>query len=463
MSWINEANVIWEDLNGRPLMQDCSPSVYTVIGIGMWRPMAEAMGWPDEPIGWDEIVALASDPEGWAQYGHPEWGQFKFGHTHPDSSNTGFLAMGTLAYAALDITEGLTPEMVKSQEVIKAFEELERNTYHYGMSTRSLFTLMAQNGPSYLHAGTNSETGLLATNKYQADVLRFPLVFIFPSDGTFWSTNPICILDSDWVSEEQREAAKLYAEYLQEPEAQEMAVEIGLRPTSDIELHAPIALESGTDPRVSPETIPPLESVSGDAAIAIKDVFRMTKKRTTVVILLDTSLSMQGQKMTNAVEGTIAFINSLEQDDEVTIYIFSDSATELEPSGRAGNVTESLRGTLSGLFAEGNTALYDSVCTAIERLNMDREINQETGETRNYGIVLLADGEDTTSHKSESDMFMCLPSGEDVEGIKVFTIAYGDEADGDLLLRIANRTNGRAYSGDPSTIEEVYLAISFEQ
>jgi Ca-activated chloride channel family protein len=189
----------------------------------------------------------------------------------------------------------------------------------------------------------------------------------------------------------------------------------------------------------------------------------MTKKRTTVVILLDTSLSMQGQKMTNAVEGTIAFINSLEQDDEVTIYIFSDSATELEPSGRAGNVTESLRGTLSGLFAEGNTALYDSVCTAIERLNMDREINQETGETRNYGIVLLSDGEDTNSHKSESDMFMCLPSGEDVEGIKVFTIAYGDEADGDLLLRIANRTNGRAYSGDPTTIEEVYLAISFEQ
>ncbi len=76
MSWINEANVIWEDLTGRPLTQDCTTSVYTVIGIGMWRPMAEAMGWPDEPIGWDEIVALASDPDGWDRYGHPEWGQF---------------------------------------------------------------------------------------------------------------------------------------------------------------------------------------------------------------------------------------------------------------------------------------------------------------------------------------------------------------------------------------------------
>ena len=189
----------------------------------------------------------------------------------------------------------------------------------------------------------------------------------------------------------------------------------------------------------------------------------MTKKRATVVILLDTSLSMRGNKMKNAVEGTIQFINRLERDDEVIVYTFSDDTTELEPSGRVGNVSESLRRTLSGLFAEGNTALYDTVCMAVERLNQERVTDQEAGDKRLYGIVLLSDGEDTNSLKTGSDMFMCLPSGEDVEGIKVFTIAYGDEADDDLLLRIANRTNGKAYSGDPTTIKEVYLAISFEQ
>ncbi len=463
MSWINEANVIWEDLTGRPLSQDCSPSVYTVIGIGMWRPMAEAMGWPDEPIGWDEIVALASDPEGWARYEHPEWGQFKFGHTHPDSSNTGFLAMGTLAYAALDITEGLTPEMVKSQKVIDAFEQLERNTYHYGMSTRSLFTLMAQNGPSYRHAGTNSETGLLATNKYQADVLRFPMVLIFPSGGTFWSTNPICILDTDWVTEEQGEAAKLYAEYLQEPEAQETAVEIGLRPASDIELHAPIALENGTDPRVSPETIPPLESVSGDTATAIKDVFKMTKKRATVMVLLDTSGSMAGLKIENAIEGTVNFVTYLEQDDEVAVYSFNDFALRLHPSGRVGDVVEALRQNLKVLQANGGTTLYDSICRAVEQMNEAREEDEAAGEKRLYGIVVLSDGRDTASQRSRSTMFSCLPSGEDVEGIKIFTIAYGGDAHENLLENIAGQTNGKFYVGDPATIEEVYLAISYEQ
>jgi Ca-activated chloride channel family protein len=463
MGWVNEANVVWKDLTGRPLAPKCSPTVYTVIGIGMWRPMAEAMGWPDASIGWDEIVELAADPEGWARYGHPEWGQFKFGHTHPDSSNTGFLAMSTLAYSALDVTEGLTPELVKSERVVEAFRKLEENTYHYGMSTRSLFTLMAQRGPSYLHAGTNSETGLLATNKYQKDILRFPLVFIFPSDGTFWSGNPFCVLDTEWVTDEQREAAQLYHEYLVSPEAQEVAIDIGLRPAIDIELHVPISLENGTDPRASPETVPALQAVSGEVATAIKDVFYLTKKKATVVIALDTSASMRGDKIVNAVEGTANFVKRLARDDEVFVYSFSDTVIELQPSGRVGNVVESLGQTLNGLWAEGNTALYDAVCQAVESVGRMQEADKDAGEKRLYGIVVLSDGDDTNSEKTESDMFNCLPSGEDVEGVKVFTIAYGDDANKDLLLRIANRTNGKAFTGDPDTIEQVYLAISFEQ
>jgi Ca-activated chloride channel family protein len=434
-----------------------------VVGIGMWRPMAEAMGWPDAAIGWDEIVALAADPEGWARYGHPEWGQFKFGHTHPDSSNTGFLAMSTFAYAALDRTAGLTPEEVKSEEVVEAFRKLEEHTYHYGMSTRSLFTLMATRGPSYLHAGTNSETGLLATNKYQADVLRFPLVFIFPAEGTFWSGNPFCVLDGEWVTEEQREAAGLYHAWLVGEEAQGVAIDIGLRPVTDIPLHAPIALGSGTDPRASPETVPALETLSGEVASAVKDVFYQTKKKATVVIVLDTSASMRGQKIVNAVEATANFCRHLDRDDEVYVHAFSDATVELQPAGRAGDVAESLGQTLDNLWAEGNTALHDAVCHAVETANRLQAEDEAVGEKRLYGIVLLSDGADTNSTSTESDMFRCLPSGEDVEGVKVFAIAYGADADEDVLKRIANRTNGKAFTGDPATIEEVYLAISFEQ
>ena len=55
------------------------------------------------------------------------------------------------------------------------------------------------------------------------------------------------------------------------------------------------------------------------------------------------------------------------------------------------------------------------------------------------------------------------PRGKMWRGAKTFTIAYGIDADQDLLLRIANRTNGRRFDGDPDTIEDVYVAISAEQ
>jgi Ca-activated chloride channel family protein len=70
---------------------------------------------------------------------------------------------------------------------------------------------------------------------------------------------------------------------------------------------------------------------------------------------------------------------------------------------------------------------------------------------------------DTASSITENQMFNCLPSGESVEGVKIFTIAYGSDADVDLMLRIANRTNGKTFTGDPESIESIYNAISAEQ
>ncbi len=465
MSWVEAANQVWKDRSGRPLVSgDCPRIVYFPSGFGMWRPMAEALGWPDKPIGWSQLVDLAADPQGWGKVGHPEWGQFKFGHAHPDHSTTGFSMMATLAYATLGKTSGLTPELVRGEQVVQAFRKVELNTYHYGLSTRGLLTLMANRGPSYLHAVTTSETAVLKANDVFSQTMRFPYVFVFPAEGTFWSDNPFCIPDAEWVSAEQREAAGLYRDYLLQPAQQDMAVTIGLRPAnSAVALHAPISLDKGTDPRVSPQTVLPLAPVSGDTAAAIRDVFHLTKKKATVAILLDTSNSMTGDKIKNAVEATVGFLKGLAKDDRVTIYTFSDGVAELKPSGRVGDVVEPLSQTLSGLYSGGNTALYDSICQAVESMTKARETDTAAGDRRLYGVVVLSDGDDTNSSKTESQMFGCLPSGEDVEGIKVFTIAYGDSANKDLLLRIANRTNGKTFAGDPATIAQVYLSISAEQ
>jgi Ca-activated chloride channel homolog len=465
ISWVNEANVEWQQRYGAALVgQSCPEIVYTAIGIGMWRPMAEAMGWPDTPISWDDIIALAADPEGWARYGHPEWGQFKFGHTHPGGSNTGLLALTSLVYNTLDIDDGLTPQLVHSEAVVAAFAELEANTYHYGLSTRSLFTAMAVHGPSYLHAGTNSEIGVMATNYYQHDDLRFPLVFIAPAEGTYWSENPFCLLDASWVTDEQRAAATIYRDYLLGREAQEMAVDEWLRPVrDDVPLRAPMDREGGIDPRITPQTVTALASVSGETVKAIQALFEETKKPAQIYVLLDISGSMRGNKIEAAREGIVQFIGQLNRDDGIAVYTFDTAVSPVQELAPVGNVREGMVPQVRAIGSSGDTALYDAVCTLVETASEQRQRDEAAGANRLYGIVLLSDGQNTAGSRTEPQMFDCLPKTEDAGGVKIFTIAYGGDADEGLLERIAEATHGKAYSSDAEHIAEVYGEIAFEQ
>jgi Ca-activated chloride channel family protein len=465
-SWIDGLNQVWRDRNGIILIPDvCSPTILAPIGFAMWRPMAEALGWPEKPISWDDLVALSSDPKGWESLGHQEWGQFKFGHTHPDYSNTGLLMLTALAYSSEGKTSGLTASEVYSDSTLQAFRDLEQNTYHYGIQNRPLMQILAQRGPGYLHAITSSEAEVLKANSEFASTLPYQLVFIFPSKGTYWSEQPYCILNGDWVSDEQKQGALIFRDYLLEKEQQELAIQYYLRPVDEsIPLHSPFALEDGTDPRVKRSIVPALESPSAEVAAAIKDVFHQTKKKATIVILLDTSASMQGDKIRNAIASSVNFVSRLDTQDKIFVLGFGgDSLVYDLGGGRSGDVAESLSRKLNGLFADGNTPMYDAICQAVDLVNTFQVEDMNNSERRLYGIVLLSDGVDTASTLTENQMFNCLPSGENVEGVKVFTIAYGDDADSDLMLRIANRTNGKTFTGDPNSIESIYNAISAEQ
>jgi Ca-activated chloride channel family protein len=325
--------------------------------------------------------------------------------------------------------------------------------------------ILAQRGPEYLHAVTTSEAETLKTNAEYQSSMRYPLVFIFPAKGTFWSEQPYCLLDGEWVTKEQKEAAQTFKKYLLNRKQQEMAINYYLRPIDpSIPLHAPLTLDSGTDPRVTTRTVPALQSPSAEISSAVKDVFHQTKKKTSIVLLLDISASMDGEKIKNAVASSVNFVKRLDKDDEVYVMVFGGDGQVYElGGGRAGDVAEELTRKLNGLYANGNTPLYDGVCTAIDKVNTLTETHAAAGEKRLYGIVLLSDGQDTASGRSQNQMFGCLPSGESVEGTKIFTIAYGDDADADLLLRVANRTNGKTFKGDPESIESIYNAISAEQ
>jgi Ca-activated chloride channel family protein len=463
--WVTSINQAWRDRTGQPLTgESCPATLRLPLAIAMWRPMAEALGWPDAPIGWDDLAELSTDPEGWAAYGHPEWGQFKFGHPHPEHSNSGMLSLVAEVYSAAGRIDGLSVDNVKSQPVIESVRSVEQRVFHYGKKDTDILMRMTQRGPEYLHAVTSYEANVIKWNRDHAKELRFPFVAIYPDDGTFWVENPYCILDAEWVSEEQAEAAAMFRDYLLSPEQQSLAIDWGLRPAdATVPLHAPIDLQHGAVPSLTMDRVPHLAYPSDEVVGHILDVWHQVKKKATVILLLDTSGSMQGNKIKGAVRGATTFLEQMDPSDEVHVMTFSSTVVELPASGLVGQVGEGLKSSLSGLYAEGSTVLHEAIIGAVDRIEALQAEDESAGETRLYGIVLLSDGmNDTVGGPSRNDMLSRLPSGAEAAGVKIYSIAYGDDADLDLLRTLANRTNGKQFSGDVENIEAVYFLISSE-
>jgi Ca-activated chloride channel homolog len=118
-----------------------APSVVsTPIVLAMPQPMAEALGWPDTPIGWSDLLTLANDPGGWASKGHPEWGAFKLGKTNPNVSTSGLSATVGAFVAATGTSSDLTLDSLKDPHVREFVAGVEQSVAHYGDTALTFLT-----------------------------------------------------------------------------------------------------------------------------------------------------------------------------------------------------------------------------------------------------------------------------------------------------------------------------------
>jgi Ca-activated chloride channel family protein len=466
-AWVDQLNDRWGRSHPTsPTSAGCEPTILTPVGLAMWRPMAEALGWPDQPIGLQTLVDLANDPAGWASKGHPEWGTLKLGHTHPQYSSAGLLFLASVIYSGLGKTSGLTAEDVYAPETTQALVTLAENTAKYGMVTTDLLGKMAEGGPDFLHVAAAFEEGTVRFNVERADELRWPLAFLFPSEGTFWADHPYCILDqSGWVSDDQAEAAGLFLDHLLSPEVQARAESFYLRPLSNgVALGAQLSLENGTDPKASPASIPPFSLPAPQVSEAIIDQFLTTKRKATTLIVLDVSGSMNGERIRTATEATAEFLDSFEPQDRVGLMAFNDTVSTISDIRPMSEVAETLRATVLNLVSGGGTNMNGAICRATETLQATAEADRAAGENRVYGIILLSDGADTSGEISDTRMFNeCLRTGAETEGFKVFSISFGNEAPANVLIRIARETNGALFPADPASIRATYNKIAAEQ
>jgi Ca-activated chloride channel family protein len=422
------------------------------VVIAMWKPMAEAIGWGKKPIGWADILALARDKKGWSTYGYPQWGSFKFGHTHPAYSNSGIISLIAENYAATGKVRGLTLADVQNPKTRAFVSGIEESVVHYGSSTGFFGRKLFDSGPEYLSAAVLYES-MVVESYAKVSSMPFPVVAIYPREGTFWSDHPVGIVNRPWVTPERKEAAQIYINYLLARPQQEKALTYGFRPGSpDVAVGAPIDAAHGVDPKQPTTT---LEVPSSEVIAALEQQWdNEEKKPADIVLVLDTSGSMREEgKMSAAKAGAKQLVSLLSDKDDFSLLPFNQTsawASQDQPAVQGRNVSDD---AIDSVFPQGQTALYDSVDQGYAHL-----LARPADHIR--ALVVLTDGEDNKSSEKLDQLLAKIHPDAETHTIRIFTIAYGQDARRDVLAQIADATQGKSYDGTPANIVEVFRDVS---
>jgi Ca-activated chloride channel family protein len=427
--------------------------VLSPVVIAMWKPMAEALGWPSQPVGWSDILALATEPRGWEARGNPQWGAFKFGHTHPQFSNSGLISILAEVYAATGKRGNLTLADIAEPQVAQFVAAIEKSVVHYGSSTGFFGRKMFANGPAYVSAAVLYENMVIESAAQPS--LAFPLVAIYPKEGTFWSDHPAGIVDREWVTPEHREAAKQYLAFLLERPQQEKALQFGFRPAlADIPLASPLDEAHGVDPK-QPQTT--LEVPSTEVMDGIMRIWQENKKRSNVTLVVDVSGSMQeNNRIASARLGAQELIKMLADSDSFRLVPFNNRVFPAGPAQPLSAIRAKAAQQAASLIPDGGTALYDAISAAYDEALGARDLHRD----KISAVVVLTDGEDTDSKTNVEQLLNKIRFDNELKTIRVFTIGYDSGANKSVLTKIADATQARFYEGKPENIREVFKDIS---
>src|SRR5499433_932250 len=198
--------VVWEER-----YQSFIPK-YKTLSLQTMHDAVQARG------GWDEIAH------------HPEWGLFKFGHTHPNQSNSGLMTIILAAYSYHHKTKDLTLKDVLDVDFQRWLEELERGASGMSNSTGNMMREMVLKGPS-------SYDALFVYENVAIDYLKNAegrwgqLRVVYPEYNA-WNDNPYYIINAPWSTPDQRKAAETFLAFLLSEPIQKQSLVHGFRPAN---------------------------------------------------------------------------------------------------------------------------------------------------------------------------------------------------------------------------------------
>jgi VWFA-related protein len=188
------------------------------------------------------------------------------------------------------------------------------------------------------------------------------------------------------------------------------------------------------------------------------DVFSQEDLPLRMILLLDSSASME-EKMGFAQQAAVRFVGQMKDDDLTEVVEFGSKAHIIQPfTANAEELSKAILRTQAG----GTTSLYNALYIAL------KDLSRRRSDIRRQAIVVLSDGEDTSSLVS-FDQVLELTKDTDVT---IYTISlrregarkgkYFSEAE-HVLKKLAEETGGQWFFPDHiDELESVYARIAKE-
>ena len=447
--WIPD-NQVWvalmADSGENGFLDDCQSVAHSPLVIAMWQSLAEALGWPGRDLGWLDIGSLAADPSAWQYYSGGQYGDsLRLGHTHPGLSATGTSTLIAVVQAAQSQQEAIDSAAIQEPIVQASVSAFESSVTTFSRNTAELARLMTERGVSYLGAAIVYENQVFENRAQQPAIVP-----IYPFEGTFVADFPACLNGKS--DEDRLTGATQFRSYLLSLDSQELAKAYGLRPVSaEVSFTFAEQAEIFINP-TKPEIV--FEQPSMEVVYAVQDLWQSSRKAVNLVMVIDSSGSMEGDKIKSVREAATEFVKAMGDGDFISILAFDGmgSVRLLSEHKQIGTDKSLITNTIAALEAQGGTPLYDSIGLGAQL------IDETTSTQTSNALVVLTDGMDSASLNYEFNQELVdLATSHDTT---IFTIAYGSDADVKSLEELAVQANGNFYLGDQANISEIYQEMS---
>ncbi len=214
--------------NRKPILHEERLALTPMVFV-TWKERADAFAVKYTNLNFTTLSAALREKGGWASLAQkPEWGFFKFAHTHPNLSNSGLMTLVLMGYDYHNKERALGLAEITDPGFQTWLVDLENAVVGFPNSTGNMMKEMVLKGPSTYDAVMVYES--VAIDFLQNAEGRWGQLQITYPAKNLWSENPFYILDVPWSDRKQRQAAEALLGFLMQEDSQLVALRHGFRP-----------------------------------------------------------------------------------------------------------------------------------------------------------------------------------------------------------------------------------------